>query len=635
MTVLLKDVNGVGPKTFEVFNSNNIYTSQDLIEYFPKKYTSYEEVSLLLAVNDTDVTVTGSVVSIPVVVKHRNNLDSLRFKLLVDGEVYNVIAYRRGFLKESLKEEMVLQVRGRFKKKQKTINASNILLKPVTKDLKPNYNIEGIYDSNISKIIVEIYKNKLFEIKENLPNEIIRKRSLLSRSKMIHTLHFPASFNDLEKAQYRLKYEEAYFFQKKVLNELLNNNRAKKEIRDYNLDLIKEYIKTIPYQLTNDQKEAVNDLFRDFKTPFVKKRLIQGDVGSGKTIVVGIAIYGMKTAGYQSAFMAPTELLAKQHYETFKRDFSSLNICLLTGSTKKKEELKEKIKEGFYDLIIGTHALITDDTVFNNLGFVVIDEQHRFGVLARESLESKGISDICYLTATPIPRTLATIILGDMEISNIREKPLGRQEIETHFLHLDKQDSVFEHMKKELEKGHNIYVVMPSIESDFRGSNVYSMYEKLASMFYEKVYMLHGKLTTIEKDETMKEFSQRKGAILVSTTVVEVGIDIKHATMMIIFDGKYFGLSQLHQLRGRVGRSDLKSYCYVLSDDTDNERLNIFKNTNDGFVLSEYDLENRGPGEFLGIKQSGMIDFNYANLSEDFKIFLEAKEDLLEFANLK
>lgn len=581
-----------------------------------------------MAVDNTDVTVVGEVVNIPTVVLHKNNLDSLRFNLLVDNEVYKIIAYRRGYLKETLKEGMIIQIKGRFKKKQKQITASAIFLKPIEKELKPSYNIEGIYDTNVSKIIVEIYKNKLYSLEENLPKEIIKSRNLLTRWEMVHALHFPQSKEQLERAIYRLKYEEAFNLQKEIYANVTDEQKLVKEERKYDISKVKTFIDTIPFELTNDQKTAVNDLFKDFKNKFIKRRLIQGDVGSGKTIVVGIAIYGMKTAGFQSAFMAPTEILAQQHFETFKNYFPNLEIALLTGSTTNKALIKKDILAGKIDLVVGTHALITDDTVFNKLGFVVVDEQHRFGVLARETLELKGVSDICYLTATPIPRTLATVILGDMEISNIREKPVGRKEVETYYFNQSEQDSVFKHMQKELEKGHNIYVVTPSIESEHRGENVYSMYEKLASMFYEKVYMIHGKLSANEKEEVMKQFRNDKGAILVSTTVIEVGVDIKHATMMIIFNGEYFGLSQLHQLRGRVGRSELKSYCYVLSEDSDIERLNIFKNTNDGFLLSEYDLENRGPGEFLGLKQSGMIDFTYADLNKDLKIFLAAKEDL-------
>lgn len=628
MKVSIKEVSGVGKKYQEIFNSYNIFTSQDLILYFPKKYLSFKETSLLLAVDKTEVTVVGEVASLPIIIKHRNNLESLRFKLLVDNELYNIVAYRRGYLKESLKEGMEIQVRGQFKKRQKEINAINIILKPLKRELKPNYQIDGIYDSNISKIVYQIYQNKWFYIAENLPSDIIVKRGLLSRYEMVRILHFPSNKEALDKALYRLKYEEAFFFQEKIYQQFKSDNKVIKKARDYDLNIVKEFIERIPFELTDNQKAATNDLFKDFKAPHLKKRLIQGDVGSGKTIVVGIAIYGMKTAGFQSAFMAPTEILAFQHYQTFLKYFPDLEVALLTSSTKEKSKLKASINSGEIDLVVGTHALITDDTNFSNLGFVVIDEQHRFGVLARETLANKGEADLCYLTATPIPRTLGTVILGDMEISNIKEKPRDRKPIITYYLHQSKFDSVIEHLKKEINLNHNAYVVMPSIESETRGETVYTMYERLAAIFYDKVLLIHGKLPALEKEAVMATFKNNKGMILVSTTVVEVGVDVKEATMMIIYDGKYFGLSQLHQLRGRVGRSELQSYCYVLSDDSDLERLTIFKNTDDGFLLSEYDLEHRGPGEFLGLKQSGMIDFKYANLNDDFKLFLKAKEDV-------
>ena len=628
MKVSIKEVSGVGKKYQEIFNSYNIFTSQDLILYFPKKYLSFKETSLLLAVDKTEVTVVGEVASLPIIIKHRNNLESLRFKLLVDNELYNIVAYRRGYLKESLKEGMEIQVRGQFKKRQKEINAINIILKPLKRELKPNYQIDGIYDSNISKIVYQIYQNKWFYIVENLPSDIIVKRGLLSRYEMVRILHFPSNKEALDKALYRLKYEEAFFFQEKIYQQFKSDNKVIKKARDYDLNIVKEFIERIPFELTDNQKAATNDLFKDFKAPHLKKRLIQGDVGSGKTIVVGIAIYGMKTAGFQSAFMAPTEILAFQHYQTFLKYFPDLEVALLTSSTKEKSKLKARINSGEIDLVVGTHALITDDTKFSNLGFVVIDEQHRFGVLARETLANKGEADLCYLTATPIPRTLGTVILGDMEISNIKEKPRDRKPIITYYLHQSKFDSVIEHLKKEINLNHNAYVVMPSIESETRGETVYTMYERLAAIFYDKVLLIHGKLPALEKEAVMATFKNNKGMILVSTTVVEVGVDVKEATMMIIYDGKYFGLSQLHQLRGRVGRSELQSYCYVLSDDSDLERLTIFKNTDDGFLLSEYDLEHRGPGEFLGLKQSGMIDFKYANLNDDFKLFLKAKEDV-------
>lgn len=623
----IQDVPYVGPKTLSILYKEGIFTPLDMLFRFPKKYDSFKEESLLFAIDKTHVTTRGIVSSLPKVVNHKYPLKSLQFHLLVDNETYKVIAYRREFLKDQIKEFQEIQVKGQFFKKRKTINASQILLKPIEADLKAVYQIEGLYDSNVSKIIRNIYQNQMANIYETLPPMVVKKRQLIDKYDMVYALHFPTA-DSLKKAQFRLKYEEALHFQVKLMAQRLDNERITKTPKKYNLDQVKAFIKRLPYELTADQKVAVNDLFSDFKKPYPVKRLIQGDVGSGKTVVVGIAVYGAKTAGFQSAFMAPTEILAQQHYQTFKDLFPNLNIELLTSSTKDKTEIKEKVKQGAVDLLIGTHALITDDTVFHNLGFVIIDEQHRFGVLARESLESKGVSDIVYLSATPIPRTLAIVLFGDMELTNIKTLPKGRKAINTSYFTTSQKEAVYHHVKKELELGNNAYFVAPSIESDARGESVYSLYEEVRLLF-PHVFVLHGKMSGAEKQSVMTQFSETKGAVLVSTTVVEVGLDIKHATVMVIFDGEYFGLAQLHQLRGRVGRSDQQSYCYVISDEANIERLEVFEKEQSGFILSEYDLSNRGPGEFLGVRQSGVIDFKYADIATDYELFLMAKEDAL------
>lgn len=623
------EVPGVGKQTETIFHSEGIFTTSDLVYRFPKKYESFIEDSLLLAVDKTNITTTGIVASNPVVIHHRGSLKSLQFKLLVEHELYLVIAYRREFLKDSLKENMEIQVKGRFEKRRKRITASHIMLKPIIADLKPIYGIEGVYDSNISKIVRAIFKNHLISIEETIPKSILRKRKLIDKYDMVYNLHFPTTQEKLNRAQTRLKYEEALKFQLSLMMQKRNFELNLKIPRSYDLDEVKRIIKTLPYELTSDQKVSVNELFKDFKKPYPVKRLIQGDVGSGKTVVVGLGIIGMKTAGYQSAFMAPTEILAQQHYSVFKETFPTLKVALLTGSSKQKEALKKDIEDGFYDLVIGTHALITDDTIFNNLGFVIIDEQHKFGVNARKKLEEKGNADIVYLSATPIPRTLAFVIFGDMEISNIREKPKGRLPVITKYFTKSQVESVFNHVQKELDLGRQVYFVAPSIESDYRGESVYSLFEQTKKHFNESIFILHGQMSGDEKKDIMESFNKTKGSILISTSVIEVGLDVKNASMMVIFDGEYFGLSQLHQLRGRVGRSDVQSYCYVISEESDVERLRMFERISDGFKLSEYDLEKRGPGEFLGVRQSGQIDFKYTDIQSDFNLFVSAKEDAL------
>lgn len=624
------DVKGVG-KALEIqFNAHGIYTPYDLLMRFPVKYQSFEEDSLLLAVDKTEVTVNGLVIDIPKIVNHRGNLKSLHFNLLVDNEKIKVVAFRREYLKDALTENLSITVKGRFEKKKKLITANAILLKPLTSTFKPLYNLDPIYDSVVSKIVKNILDQGLVDIYETLPNKLIQDEGLISREQLIHKIHQPNSDSDIKEAYYRLKYEEALLFQYKMMSQKLLLEKDSKPIKHYQLDRVKSFIETIPYELTQDQKDAVNDIFRDFKKPHPTKRLIQGDVGSGKTIVVAIGIMGAKTAGYQSALMAPTEILAEQHYQYFKSMFKDLNVALLTGSTKNKPFLKAQILRGEVDLVIGTHALVTDDVVFHDLGFVVIDEQHRFGVETRESLNNKGIADIVYLTATPIPRTLAIVLFGDMDVSIIKEKPMGRKEIQTRYFQKSQEQAVFEHVKKELDQGHQAFFIAPSIDATDRGETVIGLYERVQATFSSyDVFMLHGKMSTQEKNDVIDQFYHSKGAILVSTTVVEVGIDMPSATMMVIFDGEYFGLSQLHQLRGRVGRSDLQSHCYVISDESDIERLSFFSKTNDGFLLSEYDLSKRGPGEFLGVRQSGLIRFEYADIGTDFDLFLKVKEAAL------
>lgn len=624
------DLKGVGKALELQFHSHGIYTAYDLMMRFPAKYQSFEEDSLLLAVDKTEITVRGLVIDLPKVVNHRGNLKSLHFNILVDNEKVKVVAFRREYLKDALTEELLITVKGKFDKKKKLITASAILLKPLESSYKPVYNLDPIYDSVVTKLVKQIIDQKLVSIYETLPSKLITDEGLISRQEMINKIHLPESEQDIKDAYFRLKYEEALLFQYKMMSQKLLLEKDTKPIKQYQLDRVKSFIDTIPYELTQDQKDAVNDIFRDFKKPYPTKRLIQGDVGSGKTIVVAIGIMGAKTAGYQSALMAPTEILAEQHYNTFKNLFKDLNVALLTGSTKNKAFLKAQILRGEIDLVIGTHALVTDDVVFHDLGFVIIDEQHRFGVETRESLKNKGIADIVYLTATPIPRTLAIVLFGDMDVSIIKQKPIGRKEIQTRYFQKSQQHAVFEHVKKELDLGHQAFFIAPSIDALDRGETVIGLYERVQAIFSNyTVFMLHGKMTSLEKNDVIEQFYKTQGSILVSTTVVEVGIDMPNATIMVIFDGEYFGLSQLHQLRGRVGRSELQSHCYVISDESDIERLSFFAKTNDGFLLSEYDLSKRGPGEFLGVRQSGIIRFLYADIGTDFDLFLKAKEAAL------
>ena len=391
----------------------------------------------------------------------------------------------------------------------------------------------------------------------------------------------------------------------------------------------------MPFKLTSDQLKSIGDIYTDLVEKYRMNRLLQGDVGSGKTIVAIVSMYINYLSGYQSALMAPTEVLAVQHYNNVKDLFKkyNINVALLIGKTTKKEKRKinEDLINGNIDVVIGTHALFTDDVLYKNLGLVITDEQHRFGVNQRANLKNKGISpDILYMSATPIPRTYALTLYGDMKISNIKTLPNGKKDIITTIKKENEIKDVLNSMYRELKSNHQIYVIAPLVEEsdkvDF--NNVYELEEKMNKAFGKlyKVGVLHGKMTSKEKEEVMEKFKNNEIQILISTTVIEVGVDVKNATMIVIFDAYMFGLSSLHQLRGRVGRNDLQSYCILISNH-ETERLNILTETNDGFKISEEDFKLRGSGDIFGVKQSGDMSFSIADLKRDYNILLKAKED--------
>ncbi|HWL12235.1 MAG TPA: ATP-dependent DNA helicase RecG, partial [Ureibacillus sp.] len=407
----------------------------------------------------------------------------------------------------------------------------------------------------------------------------------------------------------------------------------------YDVKKVRDFIQSISFELTNAQKRVVNEISKDLKEPHRMNRLLQGDVGSGKTIVAAIGLYSAVTAGYQGALMAPTEILAEQHAESLKAWFDPMGVkvALLSGSTKVKERrlLLEQLHNGEIDILIGTHALIQPDVIFKNLGFVITDEQHRFGVEQRRILRDKGMNpDVLFMTATPIPRTLAITAFGEMDVSIIDELPAGRKQIETHWLKKEQLNSSIVKMESELRNGRQAYVICPLIEESDKldVQNAVEVYEQLATIFNGrfKVGLMHGRLHADEKDAVMREFSEGKIDVLVSTTVVEVGVNVPNATFMMIYDADRFGLAQLHQLRGRVGRGEHQSYCVLLADpksEEGKERMLSMTQTNDGFKLAEKDLELRGPGDFFGKKQSGLPDFKMADLVHDYRTLEVARQD--------
>ena len=426
---------------------------------------------------------------------------------------------------------------------------------------------------------------------------------------------------------------------------MMKKNKISKTgyIRNIDPEDVNDFIRTLPFELTNDQNKAVEDIYNDMTSSKRMNRMLQGDVGSGKTIISIIAAYINHLAKYQTALMAPTEVLAYQHYDTVKTILESTNIrvALLVGSMKKKEkdEIVEKLEKGKIDFIIGTHALLSENVVFKNLGLVITDEQHRFGVNQRASLKNKGLlPDVLYMSATPIPRTFALTIYGDMDISNIKTKPKGRKEIKTIIKSEKELVQVYDMMKNEIDNHHQVYIVSPLIEdSEVIDLTTVNEIKRNIELYFNKTVksaILHGKLSKTDKDKIMDDFKNGKIDVLISTTVIEVGIDVKNATMMIIYDAERFGLATLHQLRGRVGRNEYDCTCILIGDESC-ERLKVLCESNDGFYITEKDYEMRGEGDLFGVKQSGDMSFKIANLKSDYKILVQAKKDSLEFLKCK
>ncbi len=635
----LENIKGLGPKNLQLINKLGIYTIDDLINFYPFRYDVIER-SNVDELNDGDkIIIDGIIESVPSIFYFGKRRDKMSFKLNTGENIFRVDIYNRGFLKSKLKIGTNITVIGKLDKKHNLIIVSDISFGAILKTkIEPVYHTTyGIGITTIKKYINGIIDN--YHTKSLLPDYLIDKYKLMDKDEAIKIVHNPTKLNELNKALNRLRYEELFLFMCKM-NYLKNNIQYKEGLkRVVDKSKVYELINNLEFKLTDDQLKAVEDIYNDLTLPYRMNRLLQGDVGSGKTIVSFISLYINYLGGYQGALMAPTEVLAIQHYNNIKKLFKdyNINIELLIGKTTKKEKnrIYKELEEGNVDIIIGTHALFTDEVNYKNLGLVITDEQHRFGVNQRANLKNKGITpDVLYMSATPIPRTYALTLYGDMEISNIKTLPNGKKDIITTIKSEKEIKDVLTSMYNELKEGHQVYVIAPLVEEsdkvDF--NNVYELEEKMNKAF-GKLYnigVLHGKMKSDEKDEIMTKFQNNEIQILISTTVVEVGVDVKNATMIVIFDAYMFGLSSLHQLRGRVGRNDLQSYCILISNH-ETERLNILTKTNDGFKISEEDFKLRGSGDLFGVRQSGDMVFNIADLKRDYNLLLKAKEDSIEF----
>lgn len=640
---MLEDIKGIGPKSLLALKALNLYTKDDVINYFPYRYNVYTPVKLRECSEGDTCTITGYVESIPKVFFIRKNLNKLSFAFNTGSELVNVTIFNRAYLKPNIRIKSYISVIGKYNRKSNTFMASDIKLTPITKTVvEPVYHLnQGIKRSNFKKLVDEILDNTV-EIKSNVPDYLIEKYNFVNKKEAVINVHKPKDINSLKKADLHLIYEELFTFMLKVSYlKQKNTSDGKFNIKSFDEDKVNNFISSLPFNLTDGQMQAVDDIKGDFLSKKKMNRLILGDVGSGKTIVSFIALYMNMLAGYQGVLMAPTEILAVQHFNNMVGLFGDkLNIQLLTSSTKKGERNKilQNLKNGETQVLIGTHSLLNDELVYNNLGLVITDEQHRFGVNQRQTLQEKGKDvDVLYMSATPIPRTLALTIYGDMDITEIRTKPGGRKEIVTKIFKNSELKNVLEKMLDEIKAGHQIYVVAPLIDDEEdEKMNVTSLKDKFDVAFNGMVPtgLLHGKMKPNQKDEVMNSFKNGDTKILISTTVIEVGVDVKNATMMVIFNAERFGLATLHQLRGRVGRNDMQSYCYLISD-YDAERLKVLEESNDGFYISEQDFKLRGGGDIFGIRQSGEQSFKIANLNRDYKILMQCKSDAEEFLKSK
>ena len=639
---MLEDIKGIGPKTLKLFQNLNIFTIQDLITYYPYKYKLYHPVTLDNYEENTEVLINGYVASDAKIYYIKRNLNKISFRLNTGTKLINVTIFNRPFIKQNLLLNKYISVIGKYNVKTNTFTASDIKLTPIIKDeIEPIYHTtQGLKQVNIHKIINNLLEKNIY-VPSLIPEEYIKEYSLLDKLTAIKEIHNPTSTNNLKQAEICLKYEELFEYTLKInYLKYLKDKTTTSYIKKFDTSKLDNLISSLPFKLTDSQVNAIEDIKNDFNSPKHMNRLILGDVGSGKTIISFLALYMNYLSGYQGVLMAPTEILIKQHYENIKKILTDLNIEILTGSTTKKDRDKiiENLKKGQIDILLSTHSVLNDDVVFKNIGLVVTDEQHRFGVNQRKNLQNKGENvDVLYMSATPIPRTLALTIFKDMDITEIKTKPLNRKPKITKLYKTSEIKEVLYEMLDEIKKGHQIYVVSPLIENEEENTKLASvnyLYEKINVALNGKVPIgvLHGKLKNEEKENIMNDFKSNKTKILISTTIIEIGVDVSNATMIVIFNAERFGLATLHQLRGRIGRNDIESKCILISD-YDTPRLKILEESEDGFYISEKDFELRGAGDLFGVKQSGDMVFKIANLNKDFKILKKCSEDSLNFLN--
>lgn len=634
------DLKGVGTKTAADLGGLGIYSIYDLLYYFPFRYDELQTLPLDQIMDGQKVLLKGLVATQPYVNRFGYKKSRVSFKLRIDHEIIMVNFFNQPWLAKQLEIGKEVAVYGKFELAKQSMTAFKLVAKKENDSgLAPIYSVsKNIRQKKLLSLIDQAIEFGLSELEDVVPLAIRQKYRLMSEQQLVYAMHHPKNAQEAKLAKRSAIFREFFIFQLQ-LAQLTYQGQQKVggKSKNYDLNEIAELTASLPFQLSPDQKKVVNEIYADLHSQSQMRRLLQGDVGSGKTVVAVYAIYAAITAGYQAALMVPTEILATQHFYKIEQLLKPLGVrvALLTGNTKalERREIYRELTDGTINVVIGTHALIQDNVIFKKLGLVIIDEQHRFGVAQRQALINKGDRpDILAMTATPIPRTLALTVYGEMKVSEIRHSPAGRKPIISEWKTSNQMADVYQLMREQLAQGFQIYAVTPLIsESETLDlKNAETLYENLSKDFPDKkVILLHGQMPGNQKDDIMSDFAAGNTDILVTTSVIEVGVDVANANIMVIYNADHFGLSQLHQLRGRIGRGNTQSYCVFIADpktDSGKARMRIIASTTDGFKLAEEDLKMRGEGDLFGKAQSGLPEFKIGNVVNDYNTMVVAKE---------
>lgn len=635
--VLLRNLDYISARQAQIFKRHEIVTVEDLLLSFPTKFDDYTIVSIKDALPEVPLTIAGVIQSKAAVTNIKPKLTLMSFYADVEGRKIRVSIFNRHFLKNRIYYGVYVRLTGKFSANMKSFTAAEISFEEFSSNITPVFNIKGIKNAKVLEIKERVFEDFGDGIEEILPEEVRKRHNLISRYHAIKYINLPEETEEIKKAIRRIKFEELLLYQLKIKYLLyMRKNYPQGVAIEFDEKKVADFIASLPFRLTEDQSRAVEEILGDMASNFKMNRLLQGEVGSGKTVVAAICLYAAVTAGYQGAIMVPTEVLAQQHFQTFRELFENtdVNIQMLSASLsgKDRKTILEGLKNKTVDIVVGTHSLFGKDVVFEKLGLVVTDEEHRFGVKQRVSIVGKGhLIDHLKMSATPIPRTLAISVLGESDISVIRELPGQRKEPITKYLNYKDMDLVHEHIQNQIKSGRQVYVITPMIEESpvMELENATDIYEQFRERYSGicEVGLIHSRLKTAEKEEVMKKFQDNEIQILVSTSVIEVGVNVVNATTCVVLDADRFGIAQLHQMRGRVRRSDEQAYCFLVSDseaETAVARLKLVEGNNDGFVLAEEDLIMRGPGDLFGERQTGNIPFKMADLVLDRELLLEA-----------